>query len=315
MTFQRSNQGNKITMNQGNKNPQAGVTLLLSILVLSAIVAISFSFASIILVEIRSSGDVARTEPAFYAVQGVVEETIFKIKRAVPDTLERENDFFFGTCGSDTVVSAGAQVTTENQVGLTSGLCDTNPDADVTDIIPPTSGQNPANTQSIYNLYDPSNPYTNQACVGGKDPECSGGSWEASAYSKVEFHHLANPGGGMYIYFCAADKDCFTDGWDAQRSLNSGCVEFYDHANEGPTGGCVDAGNIEPDKAYQFFVVNTSSSTNAGIQIKSWGPDPVNGCVLPCTTAKGLPVFGQFSVNVTASYLGLTRKYQVNIPQ
>lgn len=60
---------------------EQGITLLLSILVLSAISAISFSLATIVAIEIRSSGDVARTEPALYASESITEEALFQVKR------------------------------------------------------------------------------------------------------------------------------------------------------------------------------------------------------------------------------------------
>lgn len=69
-----------------NLKRQDGVTLLLAILVLAAITAIAFSLAGIITIEIRSSGDVLRTEPALYGVVGVTEEAFFKYARSVSDT-------------------------------------------------------------------------------------------------------------------------------------------------------------------------------------------------------------------------------------
>src|SRR3989338_7787337 len=66
------------------KDAQAGVTLLLALLVLSAILAIRFSLATILLTEVKSSGDLIRTEPAFYAAEGITEEALYKIKRQVP---------------------------------------------------------------------------------------------------------------------------------------------------------------------------------------------------------------------------------------
>lgn len=62
-------------------NKESGVTLMLAVLVLSAIVAIAFSLATIVFIEIRSSGDTARTEPALYGTLGVTEEALFQYKR------------------------------------------------------------------------------------------------------------------------------------------------------------------------------------------------------------------------------------------
>jgi hypothetical protein len=283
---------------------QSGVTLLLAILVLSALVAISFSFASIILVEIRASGDVQRTEPAYYAVQGVVEEVIFKIKRGIlptPANSSNPYNFDFGACSSDTSVTAGANVATQNSVVLKSGICNRNPQNDVKVIIPPNSDVQ--TTKNIYTLYDPSNPYTNTY------------SGFPSAYSKIEFDYLS--GSASTIYFCPADKDCSDGSWTT-FTINSttSCIQYYDPSKVSPVAGCASSpSNIQADKSYQFFVVNSSTTNVSAIRIKSWGPDPQTNPGTPTTVVgKGLPSFGQSAVDVTASSLGLTRKYQVIIP-
>ena len=69
--------------NHNSKINQAGVSLMLSVLVLAAITAVSFSLATIIFVELRSSGDVLRSEPAVYGTLGVTEEALFQYKRFV----------------------------------------------------------------------------------------------------------------------------------------------------------------------------------------------------------------------------------------
>lgn len=59
---------------------------MLSVLVLAAVLAIAFSLATIVFVEIRVSGDVLRTEPAMYGTFGVTEEALFQYKRFIdPD--------------------------------------------------------------------------------------------------------------------------------------------------------------------------------------------------------------------------------------
>lgn len=73
----------QINKNQNFFKNQDGITLLLSILILSAILAISFSIATILFVEIRNSGDLVRTEGAIYAAEGASEEAFFKLKRKV----------------------------------------------------------------------------------------------------------------------------------------------------------------------------------------------------------------------------------------
>ncbi|MCL5774788.1 MAG: hypothetical protein M1333_01085, partial [Patescibacteria group bacterium] len=60
--------------NFAHNNRQSGVTLLLAILVLSAIMAISFSLATIIFIEVRTSGDLVRTEGAIFGADAVSEQ-------------------------------------------------------------------------------------------------------------------------------------------------------------------------------------------------------------------------------------------------
>ena len=69
------------TKNRQQVDSQAGVTLLLAILVLSSVMAISFSLAAILFTETRSSADLIRTEPAYYGANGVAEDALFKVKR------------------------------------------------------------------------------------------------------------------------------------------------------------------------------------------------------------------------------------------
>lgn len=62
---------------------EAGVTLLLAILILSSVLAISFSLATIMFIEVRTSGDLLKTEPALYAATGVGEQAMFNLERHV----------------------------------------------------------------------------------------------------------------------------------------------------------------------------------------------------------------------------------------
>lgn len=62
---------------------QKGVTLLLAIVLLAAMLSISFSIATILFIEIRVSGDLTKTEASLYAANGVSEQEIFNLKRSV----------------------------------------------------------------------------------------------------------------------------------------------------------------------------------------------------------------------------------------
>lgn len=70
-------------MTKDKTKTQAGVTLMLAVLILAAITAVAFSMVTIVLVEIKTSGDELRTEPALYATLGVTEEALFQYKRFI----------------------------------------------------------------------------------------------------------------------------------------------------------------------------------------------------------------------------------------
>jgi hypothetical protein len=65
------------------QNAEAGVSLILSIMVLSAITAVAFSVATIVFIQLKAAGDSLRTEPALYATLGVTEEALFQYKRYI----------------------------------------------------------------------------------------------------------------------------------------------------------------------------------------------------------------------------------------
>lgn len=71
----------RLSYNNKISQSQSGVTLLLAILILAAILAISFSLASVLLVEVSSSGDLLRSEASFYGATGVGEQALFDLKR------------------------------------------------------------------------------------------------------------------------------------------------------------------------------------------------------------------------------------------
>jgi hypothetical protein len=69
---------------QTAQDRQAGITLMLAVLMLSAITAIAFSLAAIVTIEIRNAGDNLRTEPALYSTLGVTELALMQYRRGIP---------------------------------------------------------------------------------------------------------------------------------------------------------------------------------------------------------------------------------------
>lgn len=88
------------------KEDQRGVTLLLSILILSAVTAIVFSVAAIAVNETRVSGDLLKTDPAITAAEAGTEDLLYYAIRGV------------GTYSSDCTAP-----TTSTLNGVTLSIC------------------------------------------------------------------------------------------------------------------------------------------------------------------------------------------------
>lgn len=74
--------------NLNTENRQSGVTLLLSILILGAIMIIIFAVSAITINELKTSGDLTRTEPAITAAGASTEDSLYLAVRGlgtVPD--------------------------------------------------------------------------------------------------------------------------------------------------------------------------------------------------------------------------------------
>lgn len=72
---------------RGNKNiireKERGITMLLSILILASLSVMVFSLASIVINEIRTSGDLIRTEPNIVAAQAATEDGLYLAMRGL----------------------------------------------------------------------------------------------------------------------------------------------------------------------------------------------------------------------------------------
>ncbi len=238
------------------KNSQRGVTMLLAILVLSSITAIAFSLATIIFIEIRTSGDVSRTEPTLYASQAITEEALYKVKRSVAD------------CPANPCLAYETDI---------NGIRLDNP--------PPTIqfySSSPLievfkpDASKIYQLVDPNNLF-------------AGGS-----FGKVDIAYL-NPSSGVSVSISIVEIDPNTGD---QNNLTGSTLN---------TATPTVLYNLNPSRQYEMTIQNNSSDTSAMFSISSYA---ANG-----TTPQGLPYVGLTVLDITARYSGLTRKYQVKIPE
>jgi hypothetical protein len=215
---------------------QSGVTLLLAILILSAIAAISFSIATILNIELRSSGDLARTEPAWYAAGARSEEHLFQIRRKVG-----EDSFPFTTAINNLTLTGSSSALTDpiQQDRVLSGSASF------------------STARNRYRIYNPDtssghNPFT--------DP---------SGYGKVEVTYLnTGAGGQIHIYLCQYNP---TTSYDCSNPSNGTYMIYQDTTplNEGGTILLDGAYGFDPNKQ-QELIIYGSGTSDRYVQIKSW---------------------------------------------
>ncbi len=259
---------------------ESGVTLLLSVLILSAITAVAFSVATIMLVEVRTSADVARTDTAYYNDQGIVEEAIFAFKRKV--TTVKDN---FGTLVSGQNCSNFAslmQGPSYPSVTNKTRRCLFNAEHIVKETIPvPPSGSNLHpyyNSKKIF-LYNPS------YLTPGNQP---------GGYKRITFNNLGTT--PLTIYVCRLDIICdpeaSTDGFALTLSLNGSGYRDFDNI-------------LNPSQSYEIAIQN-NGSVEGVLEIGTYGPDKI--------TPKGLPYLNKEGVEIESTRGGLTRRVQVLVP-
>ncbi len=257
---------------------QAGVSLMLSILVLAAITAISFSLATIVFIELRSTRDLVRSEPNLYATLGVTEEALFQYKRYVN---ERDD----GTTIPTLDVSACTNTDTD---GVPSGqnVCKL---GNVSLALPVESNGDPqpidfdetpkvmtifageTKVLPLYSLNDFSLQYGR--VVLERVPVGNSGQLLVSLRSIPEDPGPEPP---LLNYPNLSENDTLT------------VDDFFDHYQ------------------YELIIKNADIVNNVQLNISSYAADQA--------TPKGLPFIGQKVLKVVADYLGLTRTYTVYIP-
>lgn len=270
--------------------------MLLAILVLSAVMAISFSIATITFIEIRVSGDLIRTEPAFYGAGAISEEALFNIKREVPS----------GQAYYDATVGNVAVITSSPSLNY--------PIVQVT--VPPNSTF--LNTISHYPIYDVDNPAPTGP--GGLNP--TGGSF----YGKIRVSYL-NTGNQssekLQVYLCQFDPKKTVDetGSDLNAYNSTPCTNPNNPGTGQPsywltspnpyllspteTAEWGSPQNFNSLMQQELILVNPTSKY-IYLQLRSYAPDGA--------TPKGLPFFGKKAVDVDASNGGINRKIRVVIP-
>lgn len=283
-----------------SQNRQSGVTLLLAILVLAAILAISLSLATITFVEIRSSGDLTRTETSFYAAIGVTEQALYKVKRKVNVT-GSQCDASMPNCyspsvGTVSISGNGAPAPFESSINDpvqqdSFAAHSTMPD-----------GHNFPSVAKHYIFYDLNNP--------------SG----PSGYSRVKVTYLSSGNEEpLTIYLCQFNPS-FTVGLSGPNNYSTPpCSDPLDPSywitQSGgyqltPNSSPFDSQNVGMDstKQQEMIIFNANNSPDSRpiyVQIEAY--DALGA-------AKGIPYFQEKAVDINTQNASVGRKLRVIIP-
>ncbi len=273
---------NNYSLTEFMKTKHAGVTLLIAILILSTVLAISFSLATILLAEARNSGDLLHTEPALYADNAISEEALYNVSRATGVTTYSSNVGILPVTSTATLLNDPVQQV-KIPSGNTSYGCTTN----------------------CYVLYNPVDPYG----AGGY------------GRIKITFIDTGVSSARLHIYLCQWDplnpptnpdgtyKNVCSDPTD------SSYMSFQD-TNPSPLspgqtwdsslncGGCMDQTGSKQQQLV-LYQTNSGQPANVYAQISTFDSSG---------NPRGIPYFGETAVNISSTNAGVNRNIKVVVP-
>ena len=206
---------------------QAGVTLLLTILLLAALSTIVFSLAAVSLNEVRTSSDVTISEPVITADEAVNEDVMFAVvwgKGSVSATCATPSAFSFPNGNNGTVLVNGCTASYLNNPYTLSGLA--------------------ANAAQSYVLYNP-------ADISGTN--CPNNGTNCPGYTSIRI--TQNTGTSSNIYLCLwATVGCNPNTDFAPSALSAGA--------SWPTAG---PQVLDPNQRYQLVILNGATVADFSI--------------------------------------------------
>lgn len=262
---------------------QQGITLLLSILLLASISAIAFSVASITLIEVRTSGDVQRTEPIFYSDQGIAEEAVYGLKRkASPATATAPTALYFGgDCSTSFVPYIAPDTSVTSQVKI----CNVAPGDVVVRV--PASAVDYATAKRLY-MFDPS-PGNQGTGPGG--------------YEVLNIENISTINAAVRVFICHLDEECQSPAQGTSDWVVDGRTGAND-IDQGSTGQF--SGVIDPARSYEISLINLSGQPqDLFVRVVTEKPGGVS---------YGLPYLNKKKVEIQSTKSGLTRRVEVLVP-
>jgi hypothetical protein len=295
MIYHIKNEIRKTKFEMRKKGGQEGVTLMLSVLILAAILAIAFSLATITFTEIRSSGDLLRTEPAFNAADAVAEEALFKVKRNVPDNL-------FTYSSSLNNVKLGNPVPTES---FTS--------TPILQVVVPRYSNDFNSTRVRFPIYD-------TACIAPKTGGSQTCETGGSGYGRAQVTYLDTGNSDVLkVFLCEFDprKPVDPSGQDSSSYSSVPCSNPTDTSNgywKTLSGGDYLTNSdsnrtrtwtLDPYMQQELIFYNSGATADIHVEVRTFDQNYV---------AKGMPLVGQKAVDINASSAGVVRKIRTIIP-
>ncbi len=268
------------TLNHKQKNGnQQGITLLLAIIILSSVMAISFSLSTILFIEVRTSGDLLKTEGALYAANGVGEEAFFNIKR---QTCPADGQgCLYSTGFANNVKLSGTPVTTSTSTPIFQ-------DKVAANSVFGSTGQ------KIYDFCNVSTP-ASSGC----------------GYGKVDITYLdTNSNGSIKVFLCEFDpKTNFGEEGGVCKKLNTSLEYWRNSAGEtlNNSHSTVEFKFLDSSKQQILYITNYNTNADAYFQIKTY--KDIDG-IIPW----GLPYVGKTAVDVNAVNTSVGRKIRVIVP-
>ncbi len=246
----------------------------MAIVILSSVMAISFSLTTILFIEVRTSGDLLKTEGVLYAAGGVGEEAFFNIKRQVATST-----YAYTTKFSNNARISGTPVSTTYSTPLVQ-------DKVLRNSILGSSGQK---------IYDFCNIKTGVAGCG---------------YGKVDITFLDTGGNGsIKVYLCEFDPSSNFNGNDPCSVSPMNYIYWRDVNGVvlNKDASTLSYTFLNSAKQQILYITNPGTSADSYFQIKTY--EDTDGLI-----PKGLPYVGKTAVDVNAVNNTVGRKIRVIVP-
>jgi hypothetical protein len=266
------------------RNQQAGVTLLLAILLLSSILSISFSLATVLFIEVRTSADLIRTDSAYYGASGIAEQSLYNLRRHVPSPSYQSSFFNNSSLNGQPIVTSTTTPTFQDVVLANSTFAGT---TNIYSFCEATAGSTGCGYGKLVLTYLP---------TGNTDP-------------LVAYLCQFNPNANYVSLPCTDQNNNYY--WISTNTINgtpdAGAPNSHGILVYPTTNVNQRTWNIIDSTKQQELILYTTSNNPIYVSIQTFSDQAG-------TVPKGLPLSGKSSVNINVINGATGRKLQVIVP-